>query len=87
MGMRSQVCSSALVWNSASLPPAPDVAEKSVEGALGQHGGLDKDARLNMEGFRNLLALRAELIGGLSDIRPEKYLDLSYYERAVADMP
>jgi hypothetical protein len=40
-----------------------------------------------MEGFRNLLALRAELIGGLSDIRPEKYLDLSYYERAVADMP
>ncbi|MGB7617913.1 MAG: ABC transporter substrate-binding protein, partial [Pseudolabrys sp.] len=35
------------------LKVAPDVAEKSVEGALGPHGGLDKDARLNAEGFRN----------------------------------
>ena len=50
----------------------PDIAEKSVEGALGQHGGLDKDARLNMDGFRNLLQLRAEMIGGLKEIRPEK---------------
>ncbi len=65
----------------------PDVAEKSVEGALGPRGGLDKDARLNAEGFRNLLQLRAEMIGGLSDIRPEKYLDLSYYDRAVAGLP
>jgi ABC-type nitrate/sulfonate/bicarbonate transport system substrate-binding protein len=65
----------------------PDIAEKSVEGALGQHGGLDKDARLNMDGFRNLLQLRAEMIGGLKEIRPEKYLELSYYERAMADLP
>jgi NitT/TauT family transport system substrate-binding protein len=65
----------------------PDIAEKSVEGALGQHGGLDKDARLNMDGFRNLLQLRAEMIGGLKEIRPEKYLELSYYERAIADLP
>ncbi|MGA8969657.1 MAG: ABC transporter substrate-binding protein [Pseudolabrys sp.] len=69
------------------LKVAPDVAEKSVEGALGPRGGLDKDARLNAEGFRNLLQLRAEMIGGLSDIRPEKYLDLSYYDRAVAGLP
>jgi hypothetical protein len=69
------------------LKVAPDVAEKSVEGALGPHGGLDKDARLNMVGFQNLLQLRAEMIGGLPDIRPEKYLDLSYYERAVAGLP
>jgi hypothetical protein len=40
-----------------------------------------------MDGFRNLLQLRAEMIGGLLDIRPEKYLDLSYYERAVAGLP
>ena len=69
------------------LKVAPDVAEKSVEGALGPHGGLDKDARVNMAGFRNMLQLRAEMIGGLPDIRPEKYLDLSYYERAVAGLP
>jgi ABC-type nitrate/sulfonate/bicarbonate transport system substrate-binding protein len=65
----------------------PDIAEKSVEGALGQHGGLDKDARLNMDGFRNLLQLRAEMIGSLKEIQPEKYLDLSYYERAIAGLP
>ena len=68
------------------LKVTPEVAEKSVEGALGPHGGLDKDARLNMTGFRNLLQLRAEMIGGLPGIRPEKYLDLSYYERAVAGL-
>jgi ABC-type nitrate/sulfonate/bicarbonate transport system substrate-binding protein len=69
------------------LKVAPDVAEKSVEGALGPRGGLDKDARLSMAGFQNLLRLRAEMIGGLPDIRPEKYLDLSYYDRAVAGLP
>jgi hypothetical protein len=40
-----------------------------------------------MDGFRNLLQLRAEMIGGLKEIRPEKYLELSYYERAIADLP
>jgi ABC-type nitrate/sulfonate/bicarbonate transport system substrate-binding protein len=69
------------------LKVAPDVAEKSVEGALGPHGGLDKDARLNTAGFRNLLHLRAEMIGGVPDMNPEKYLDLSYYDRAVTGLP
>ena len=67
-----------------TLKVAPDVAEKSVEGAVGPHGGLDKDAHVNMEGFRNLLSLRAEMIGGGGDMKPEKYLDLSYYDRALA---
>ena len=40
-----------------------------------------------MAGFRNLLQLRAEMIGGLPDIQAEKYLDLSYYDRAVAGLP
>jgi len=66
------------------LKVAPDVAEKSVEGAVGPHGGLDKDAAINMAGFRTLLSLRAEMIGGSVDLRPEKYLDLSYYDRALA---
>jgi ABC-type nitrate/sulfonate/bicarbonate transport system substrate-binding protein len=66
------------------LKVAPDVAEKSVEGAVGPHGGLDKDAGINMAGFRTLLSLRAEMIGGSADLRPEKYLDSSYYDRALA---
>ena len=65
------------------LKVAPDVAEKSVEGAVGPKGGLDKDARVNMAGFRNLLSLRSEMTGG-PELKPEKYLDLSYYDRALA---
>ncbi len=36
-----------------------------------------------MEGFRNLPALRAEIEGGGAAPRAEKYLDLSYYRRAI----
>ena len=66
-----------------TLKVAPDVAEKSVEGAVGPRGGLDKDARVNMDGFKKLLSLRSEMTGG-PELKPEKYLDLSYYDRALA---
>ena len=66
-----------------TLKVAPDVAEKSVEGAVGPRGGLDKDAHVNMEGFKKLLSLRSEMTGG-PELKPEKYLDLSYYDRALA---
>jgi hypothetical protein len=38
-----------------------------------------------MDGFRNVLALRAELQGawGGTPPLPEKYVDLSYYQRAL----
>ncbi|MND04244.1 hypothetical protein D3C83_244300 [compost metagenome] len=48
--------------------------------------GFAPDARFNMEGFRNALAVRAEIEGG-APAAPEKYLDLSYYERAVRALP
>ena len=66
-----------------TLKVAPDVAEKSVEGAVGPRGGLDKDAHVNMEDFKKLLSLRSEMTGG-PELKPEKYLDLSYYDRALA---
>jgi len=66
------------------LDVAPDIAAKSVDIAVGPRGGLDKDARLNMKGFENLLSLRAEMTGGSPGAKPETYLDLSYYERALA---
>jgi hypothetical protein len=43
-----------------------------------------KDARFDMAGFKNTLRLRAEMAGGDRDAQPEKYIDLSYYERALA---
>jgi len=45
-----------------------------------------KDAQLDMAGFRNVLKLRAEIEGqwGGNPPPPDKYLDLSYHERALS---
>jgi ABC-type nitrate/sulfonate/bicarbonate transport system substrate-binding protein len=48
-------------------------------------GGLNKGAKINMEGAKMLLTLRNELSGAdkkLTD--PSKYVDMSYYEKAMA---
>jgi len=47
--------------------------------------GLAKDCAFNMEGFKNVLSLRAEIMGqwGGQPPAPEKYLDLSLYNRAL----
>jgi hypothetical protein len=47
-----------------------------------------KDAKFDMAGFRNVLKLRAEIEGqwGGNPPPPEKYLDLSYYDRAIASL-
>jgi ABC-type nitrate/sulfonate/bicarbonate transport system substrate-binding protein len=44
--------------------------------------GFNPDAKLSTEGFNNVLTLRQEIEGGPPP-RPEKYLDLSYYDRAL----
>ena len=44
--------------------------------------GFAKDAKFNMAGFKNVLALRHEVEGGTLS-PPERYLDLSYYDRAL----
>jgi len=50
--------------------------------------GVAKDAKFDMEGFRNVLRLRAEIEGqwGGNPPPPEKYLDLSFYDRALAGL-
>jgi len=42
-----------------------------------------------MQGFRNVLALRAEIEGswGGKPPAPERYVDLSYYENALKKIP
>jgi len=63
----------------------PKVAEQTVEQLMIPGFGLAPDARFDMEGFRAVLALRAEIEGqwGGKPPAPEKYLDFSYYERAL----
>ena len=44
--------------------------------------GFIPDAKFELEGFNNALALRAEIEGG-KPATPERYIDLDYYERAL----
>lgn len=64
---------------------SPDVAAKTFDMLMDQRFGLATDARFNMDGFKNVLALRAEIEGswGGKAPAPERYVDLSYYERAL----
>src|SRR6267378_3680510 len=59
-----------------------DVAERSYRLLVDPAHGFTPDAAFDSEGFRNLLALRAEIEGG-SAPPAEKYVDLSYYRRAI----
>jgi ABC-type nitrate/sulfonate/bicarbonate transport system substrate-binding protein len=62
-----------------------DVAERTYGVLVDPVRGFTPDARFDMEGFRNLLALRSEIEGGgKAPPGAESYLDLSYYRRALA---
>jgi len=60
-----------------------DVAERSYRLLVDPIRGFTPDAAFDREGFGNLLALRTESEGGGTPPPAEKYLDLSYYRRAI----
>ncbi|MDB5965766.1 MAG: hypothetical protein JWQ72_2266 [Polaromonas sp.] len=62
------------------------LAEQTYEALTTPGHGLSKDCAVNMQGFSNMLSLRAEIEGqwGGTAPAPDKYLDLSYYRRALA---
>jgi hypothetical protein len=51
-----------------------------------QLGGYTKDAKFDLDGFKNVLKLRADVEGswGGHPPSPDKYYDPSYYEAALA---
>lgn len=68
----------------AQLKLSHSEAEKTYVLLLDPQIGYTPDARLSMEGFRATLALRAEIENkSAAPPPPDKYLDLSYYERAM----
>lgn len=71
-----------LLMRSFKLDPA--AAAGTYEALLTPGAGLAPDARFNTEGFRVVLAIRAEMEGmwGGTPPAPDKYLDLSHYEQA-----
>src|SRR5438034_570052 len=71
------------------LKVTPEVAARTWELMTDAKFGLARDARFDMQGFRNVLALRAEIEGswGGKPPAPERYVDLSYYENALKKIP
>jgi ABC-type nitrate/sulfonate/bicarbonate transport system substrate-binding protein len=70
------------------LKLSPAVAERCYDVMVNPFGGYAPEARLDVEGFTNVLRLRAELEGQWGGTPPpaETYLDLAYYERARATL-
>ena len=72
----------AMIAERLKLPP--DVAAASFD-AADPKASFDHDGALNMAGVRNVLKLRAQFEGG-APAAPETYIDLSYYQRALAGL-
>lgn len=62
------------------------VAELTYQDLITPGHGLSRDCAFDLPGFRNVLALRAEMEGQWDGKAPapDKYIDLSYYQRALA---
>ena len=75
-----------LLVDKANLSPA--LAARSYEVVTDPVEGFSKDAKFDMEGFKNVLKLRAEIEGqwGGNPPEPDKYIDLSYYNKALASL-
>ena len=65
-----------------------ELADRSYKVAVDPSNGFMKDAAIDLAGFRNVLKLRAELHGDWGSVppSPDRYLDLSYYQRALAGL-
>jgi len=71
----------------AQLKLSPAEASATYDLLLDPKIGYVRDAKLDPEGFKATLALRAEIENkGAAVPPPEKYLDLSYYQRAIESL-
>jgi ABC-type nitrate/sulfonate/bicarbonate transport system substrate-binding protein len=70
----------AILVDKLKLPQ--DMADKSLALMAEPGFGFARDAAFDMAGFKNVLALRAEVESG-APADPLRYIDLSYYDRAM----
>ena len=76
---RNEAEATALIASRFKLEP--DVAAEAYLIATDPKGGMAKDAMLGLDGLNNVLTLRAEWTG-VAPGAPERYIDLSYYQKA-----
>lgn len=64
---------------------SPAAAAGTYEAVVAPGSGLARDAEFNNEGFQTVLSIRAEMEGmwGGKPPPPQRYLDLSHYDRAL----
>jgi ABC-type nitrate/sulfonate/bicarbonate transport system substrate-binding protein len=62
--------------------------EVAAESFTFSQNGFAADGKFDLDGFKNSLKLRAEILGtwGGTPPAPDKYLDFTYYQRALASM-
>jgi ABC-type nitrate/sulfonate/bicarbonate transport system substrate-binding protein len=67
---------------------SPEIAARAYSIVTNPTTGMAKDAKFDMPGFRNVLKLRAEIEGqwGGNPPAPDRYIDLSYYDKALAGL-
>ena len=70
------------------LKLSPEIAARSYAIVTDPATGMAKDAKFDMRGFQNVLKLRAEIEGqwGGNPPPPDRYVDLSYYDKALAGL-
>ncbi len=71
------------------LKLTPEIAAQALATGLDpKAGGFAKDLAFDMDGFRNVLSLRAEMEGqwGGKPPAPDKFIDLTYYQKALAGL-
>jgi ABC-type nitrate/sulfonate/bicarbonate transport system substrate-binding protein len=82
---RNRDSSIAILQRELKIPA--DVAARTYRQLADPAAGFTPDAKFDLRGFRNMLALRQEIEGaGRPAPAPEKYVDLSYYQRAMAKL-
>ena len=71
----------------ASFKLSQQVADGTYDALVKPGSGLAADACFNEDGFKTVLAIRAEMEGmwGGTPPAPDKYLDLTYYDKALQE--
>lgn len=81
-----EIAEAVLVANDRDMTPA--LAKKTYDMFVDRKGGLYRDLKVDMEGFKVVLALRSKYGQPKKDLRePMKYIDLELYRKAFPEAP
>jgi ABC-type nitrate/sulfonate/bicarbonate transport system substrate-binding protein len=81
-----EIAEAVLVANDRDMTPA--LAKKTYEMFVDRKGGLYRDLKVDVEGFKVVLALRSKYGQPKKDLGdPMKYIDLELYRKAFPDAP